>query len=145
MPPRWGSIALLIAALAAPCPAAAQPSLSIAGVWRLETSPQQETGCIIRGDATVSAGAGAKFDVVIDVRETCPDGSIFSAAERCTADQRGDRVAVACRVVRAGPAGYLADQFALRLRGDTMVGRLADAGHWNDPVIWRRAPAALVS
>ena len=118
----------------------------LAGAWRMEAGPHRASGCIIRGDATITPGANGGYAVGLDVRETCPDGGVFTALERCVAGVTQPRVAIRCTVERAGASGYLADSFTLEPRGsDLMVGRLTDAGHWDEPVTWRRAAPALLS
>ncbi len=123
-----------------------QTAPSIAGAWRVETAPHRLTACVVRGAATVTAGQGGGFDVRIQVKETCPQGDDTIADEQCRADVSDERVVVHCTLVRATTDTYIADGFQLVRRGDDMmVGRLVDAGIWNEPVTWRRAAPALVS
>lgn len=147
MRPRWHSLILAAGLALAPASVLAQPRpVSIAGAWRLETAPHHETGCVIVGDARITAGGAGRYSVLVDMVETCPGDIKFTATERCPATVTGQRVAMACTVLRMGELGYLADTFSLELRGyDVMVGRLVDTGHWNEPVTWRRAAPALTS
>lgn len=126
---------------------AQQPAhYALAGDWRMETGPHRVTGCIIKGVARIAAGADSAYAVRLDVRETCPAGDVFTALERCIGRVAHPQVTIHCTVERAGATGYLADSFTLEARGpDLMVGRLTDAGHWDEPVTWRRAAPALLS
>ncbi len=120
--------------------------LALAGAWLMEAGPHRVTGCVIRGDASIAAGADGAYAVRLEVRETCPDGDVLTALERCVARVAQPRVAIRCTVEHAGASGYLADSFRLEPRGpDLMVGRLTDSGHWDEPVTWRRAAPALLS
>ncbi len=143
-----GAAAILALAAATPAPAQPRrnPPTSIAGAWRIETAPHHRSGCVIRGDAAITQAAANAYEVALNVEESCPDGDAFDADEHCRAIVSGARVAMSCVVVRAGDTGYIADSFALDMRGDDlMIGRLVDAGSWNEPVTWRRRAAAMVS
>ena len=138
--------AIAIAAIAAVDARAGEPA-SLAGAWAFETSAHRSTGCVIRGQAVLRPRREANiFDVEMRAAEQCPGGGVFRAEEACVARRNGESVNVSCRLVRATPSNYNADQFALHIESaSAMAGRLVDHGIWNEQVRWRRTAGDLVS
>jgi hypothetical protein len=142
--------ALLAAAAALLCfaPAGAHAQApNIVGTWAFETDIHPESGCILRGEALVRAGARAgEFDVSLRATEQCPDGGIWRAEEACQGRRSDRALQIICTLIRAEPDNYIPDHFNLTIEsGSSMSGRLIDFGAWNEPVRWRRASGALVS
>lgn len=138
----------MIALAAALSPAMAQPRPlgSLAGAWKVETKPHQTSGCVIRGDATVTAAANNRLSVRLDVVQTCPADTGYWAHEACEGAVRGAEVTLTCTVLSSETGNYRPDSFTLtRAAADLMTGRLVDTGVWNTEVTWRRAGAPLVS
>lgn len=139
---------VLITLAAAFSPASAQPRPlgALDGAWKVETKPHQTSGCVIRGDATVTSAANGRLSVRLDVVQTCPADTGYWARESCEGAAHGANVTLTCTVLSSETGNYRPDSFTLTRAGaDLMTGRLVDTGVWNTEVVWRRAGAPLVS
>jgi hypothetical protein len=135
----------LIAAVLLATPAHAQPlnAAALAGRWSIATAPHHDTGCVLTGEARATPTTRADtLRIELRVKSECGWG----AQETCTGTLRGAHFAVTCTLISSQPQNYAADNFALEVSSaDEMRGRLNDYNWWDEPAVWRRLRAGLVS
>lgn len=139
---NWSKSATCFLSLLAFATSAAAQLSGIAGTWAFVSTLQPDHDCTISGRAVIAPAPERNvYSVHTTSTEICPNAR-WEAEQDCTARRNGQRLDIACALVRVSPQNYEADNFTLTIvSNDLMRGVLLSSREGG--ATWRRTEALV--